>query len=130
MPVGSSGIALFELDDQWLHRERRAALDIDSDGGLATLSEGVPIDAGVEWRALERCFWLRGEAILFLGASGIVVARRDSDSSAPVKGPFSADFRLVYLDGEDSPPIRCVKARRRSFALFGNSKATTAQRKT
>ena len=25
-------------------------------------------------------------------------------------GPFSADFRLVYLDGEGADPIRCSKA--------------------
>ena len=74
------------------------------------IAAGVPIDAGVEWLALEDRFRLRGEAISFLGAPGIAVARRKNDPTAPVHGPFSADFRLVYLDGEDCLPIRCTKA--------------------
>ncbi len=35
-------------------------------------------------------------------------------------GPFSADFRLVYLDGNDNEPIRCTKAQADVFrALWG-----------
>ncbi|MCX7556633.1 hypothetical protein OS187_07320 [Xanthomonadaceae bacterium JHOS43] len=30
-------------------------------------------------------------------------------------GPFSADFRLVYLDGEESAPISCTKAQAEVF---------------
>lgn len=74
------------------------------------IAAGVPLDAGVEWLALEERFRLRGEGLSFLGAPGGSVARRRSDPAAPVHGPFSADFRLVYLDGEDAAPIRCTKA--------------------
>lgn len=146
------------LDDHWLHRKLRAALDIDSDGGSSALTAGawmlgrsgkapvvltreiprlwreaglldrvrigngpvrviapirqiaagVPTDAGVEWLALEERFRLRGEVVSFLAAPGSAVTRRKNDPAAPVHGPFSTDFRLVYLDGEDSPPIRCT----------------------
>lgn len=71
---------------------------------------GVPPDAGVEWFGLEDRFRLRGEIISFVGAAGSTATRRRNDPSTPVHGPFSADFRLVYLDGEDVDPIRCRKA--------------------
>lgn len=80
------------------------------------IAAGVPTDAGVEWLALEERFRLHGEAISFLGARGTATtARRRNDPAAPVHGPFSADFRLVYLDGEDSAPIRCTKAQSEVF---------------
>ncbi len=163
--VDPDDLTAFALDDQWLHRKLRAALDVDSDGGSTTLAAGawmlgrsgkmpvvltrdiprlwreaglldrvritngpvrviaptrqiaagVPTDAGVEWLALEDRFRLRGEAISFLGAPGASVARRKNDPAAPVHGPFSADFRLVYLDGEDSPPIRCTPGQAEVF---------------
>ncbi|MBL0041165.1 MAG: hypothetical protein IPP28_09015 [Xanthomonadales bacterium] len=166
VPVDADDLAAFMLDDHWLHRKLRAALDVQSDGGSATLTTsawllgqagntpvvltrdirrlwrepglldrvrtdnglvhviapahqiaaGVPTDAGVEWLALEERFRLRGDAISFLGARGTATtARRRNDSAAPVHGPFSADFRLVYLDGEASPPIRCTKAQSEVF---------------
>ena len=74
------------------------------------IAVGVPIDAGVEYVALEERFRLRGDGISFLGALGTAVPRRRNDPSVPVHGPFSADFRLVYLDGEDSPPVQCTRA--------------------
>ena len=80
------------------------------------IAAGVPLDAGVEWLALEERFRLHGEAISFLGARGAVTTtRRRNDPAAPVHGPFSADFRFVYLDGEDSAPIRCTKAQSEVF---------------
>ncbi|WP_347252769.1 hypothetical protein [Dokdonella sp.] len=161
VPVDADDLAALMLDENWLHRRLRAALNIESDGGSVTLAAGawmlghagktpvvltrdirrlwrepglldrvraanslvhviapthqiaagVPADAGVEWLALEERFRLRGEAISFLGARGAATtARRRNDPAAPVHGPFSADFRLVYLDGDDSAPIRCTKA--------------------
>jgi hypothetical protein len=74
------------------------------------IAVGVPTDAGVEWSALEDRFRLRGDGISFLGALGTAAPRRRNDASAPVHGPLSADFRLVYLDGEDSPPVQCTRA--------------------
>jgi len=161
VPVDADDLAALMLDENWLHRRLRAALDIESDGGSAALAAGawmlghagktpvvltrdirrlwrepglldrvraanspvhviapahqiaagVPLDAGVEWLALEERFRLHGEAISFLGARGaLTTTRRRNDPAAPVHGPFSADFRFVYLDGEDSAPIRCTKA--------------------
>ena len=160
VPVDVDDLAAFTLDEHWLHRKLRAALDIQSDGGSSQLAPsawmlgvarkvpvvltrdirrlwrehglldrvraanglvhviapahqiaaGVPTDAGVEWSALEDRFRLRGDCISFLGILGAAAPRRRSDPSAPVHGPFSADFRLVYLDGEDADPIRCSKA--------------------
>lgn len=75
------------------------------------IAAGVPTDACVEWwLALEDRFRLRGEAISFLGAPGTMVARMKNDPAAPVNGPYSADFRLEYLDGDDRAPIRCTRA--------------------
>ncbi|MCC6506690.1 MAG: hypothetical protein IT475_14755 [Aquimonas sp.] len=75
------------------------------------IAAGVPTDACVEWwLALEDRFRLRGEAISFLGALGTMVARMKNDPAAPVNGPFSADFCLEYLDGDDGAPIRCTRA--------------------
>ena len=158
--VDPDDLTAFALDDLWLHRKLRAALDIESDGGSMTLTAGawmlgrsgktpvvltrdiprlwreaglldrvritdgpvrviaptrqiatgVPTDAGVEWLALEDRFRLRGEVVSFLGALGASVARRKNDPAARVHGPFSADFRLVYLDCDDGAPIRCTKA--------------------
>lgn len=163
--VDPDDLTAFALDDQWLHRKLRAALDIDSDGGSTMLtagawmlgssgktpvvltrdiprlwreaglldrvriangpvrviaptrqiSAGVPTDAGVEWLALEERFRLRGEVVSFLAPPGAAITRRKNDPAAPVHGPFSGDFRLVYLDGEDSPPIRCTKAQSEVF---------------
>ena len=160
VPVDVDDLAAFTLDEHWLHRKLRAALDIQSDGGSSQLAPsawmlgvagkvpvvltrdirrlwrepglldrvraanglvhviapahqiaaGVPTDAGVEWSALEDRFRLRGDCISFLGTLGAAAPRRRNDPSAPVHGPFSADFRLVYLDGEDADPIRCSKA--------------------
>lgn len=161
VPVDADDLAALMLDENWLHRRLRAALNIESDGGSAALAAGawmlghagktpvvltreirrlwrepglldrvraanslvhviapahqiaagVPTDAGVEWLALEERFRLHGEAISFLGARGTVTTtRRRNDPAAPVHGPFSADFRLVYLAGDDSTPIRCTKA--------------------
>lgn len=160
VPVDADDLAAFVLDDHWLHRKLRAVLDIQSDGGSATLTvstwmlghagkipvvltrdirrlwrepglldrvraangpvqviapvhqiaAGVPTDAGVEWLGLEERFRLRGDGISFLGALGAAAPRRRNDTAAPVHGTFSMDFRLVYLDGEDSAPIRCTKA--------------------
>lgn len=45
-----------------------------------------------------------------LSAEGGIASRRKNDPSAPVHGPFSADFRLVYLDGEEAEPIPLSKA--------------------
>lgn len=158
--VDADDLAAVALDDHWLHRNLRAAQDIQSEGGSAHLAGGVwllgtaakqpvvltrdiqriwrepglldrvrvgngpirviapagqiargaPIDAGVEWVGLEERFRLRGECVNFLGASGATVVRRRIEPAAPVHGPFSQDFRLVYLDGEDVDPIRCTKA--------------------
>jgi hypothetical protein len=160
VPVDVDDMAAFTLDEHWLHRKLRAALDIQSDGGSAALTTGVwmlghagkapvvltrdirrlwleagqldrvrvkngpvrviapvrqiavgvPTDAGVEYVALEERFHLRGDVVSFIGAPGADVSRRRNDPTAPVHGPFSADFRLVYLDGEDTDPIRCSKA--------------------
>lgn len=74
------------------------------------IAVGVPIDAGVEYVALEERFHLRADVISFIGAPGAVSSRRRTDPTAPVHGPFSADFHWVYLDGEDNPPINCSKA--------------------
>lgn len=160
VPVDAHDLMAFKLDEDWLHRKLRAALDIQSDGGASALvagawmlgvagkvpvvltrdirrlwrepgllervranngpvrviaptrqiAVGVPMDAGVEYVALEERFRLRGDGISFLGALETAAPRRRNDPSAPVHGPFSADFRLVYLDGEDADPIRCSKA--------------------
>ena len=160
VPVDADELAAFTLDEHWLHRKLRSALDIQSDGGSSQLAPsawmlgvagkvpvvltrdirrlwrepglldrvrvnngpvrviaptrqiavGVPIDAGVEYVALEERFHLRGDVVSFIGAPGAGVSRRRNDPTAPVHGPFSADFRLVYLDGEDADPIRCSKA--------------------
>jgi len=74
------------------------------------IARGAPADAGVEWLGLEDKFRLRGDGISFIGAAGVIASRRRNDPSAPVHGPFSADFRLVYLDGEEAEPIRLSKA--------------------
>lgn len=160
VPVDAEDMAAFALEDHWLHRKLRAALDIESYGGSAALTTGawmlgyagktpvvltrdirrlwrepglldrvraanglvhviapahqiaagVPTDAGVEWSALEDRFRLRGDCISFLGTLGAAAPRRRNEPSAPVHGPFSADFRLVYLDGEESPPVQCTRA--------------------
>jgi hypothetical protein len=74
------------------------------------IARGAPTDNGVEWLGLEDRFRLHGDGISFLGAPGTVLSRRRNNPAAPVHGPFSADFRLVYLDGEHDAPIRCSKA--------------------
>lgn len=95
-----------------LHRLEVRGLGLDAGQGAAI---GGPTNAGVEWLALEDRFRLHGDFISFLGAPGASVARRKNDPAAPVHGPFSADFRLVYLDGEDSPPIRCTPGQAEVF---------------
>ena len=165
VPLDADDLAALMLDENWLHRRLRAALNIESDGGSAALAAGawmlghagkapvvltrdirrlwrepglldrvraanslvhviapahqiaagVPTDAGVEWLALEERFRLRGEVVSFLAPPGAAITRRKNDPAAPVHGPFSGDFRLVYLDGEDSPPIRCTKAQSEVF---------------
>lgn len=74
------------------------------------IARDAPADAGVEWLGLEDKFRLRGDGISFIGAAGVIASRRKNDPSAPVHGPFSADFRLVYLDGEEAEPIPLSKA--------------------
>jgi hypothetical protein len=160
VPVDAEDLAAVALDDHWLHRNLRAAQDIQSDGGSVLLAGGVwllgtagklpvvltrdihrlwrepglldrvrvgngpirviasarliargaPADAGVEWVGLEERFRLRGESISFLGAAGAAVLRRRVDPAAAVNGPFSADFRLVYVEGDNADPIRCTRA--------------------
>ena len=79
-------------------------------GPIRQIAAGVPMDAGMEYVALEERFHLRADVVSFIAAPGAGVSRRRNDPTAPVHGPFSADFRLVYLDGEDADPIRCSKA--------------------
>jgi len=44
-----------------------------------------------------------------------VLERGKNDPAATVHGPFPVGFRLVYSDGEDSPPIRCTRAQQEMF---------------
>lgn len=64
-------------------------------------TQGQPFERGVEWLALEERFTLYGKRIGFIepapAADGVADA---PDSTAPVHGPFSADFCWVHLDGE------------------------------
>ena len=64
-------------------------------------TQGQPFERGVEWLALEERFTLYGGRIGFIepapAADGVADA---PDSTAPARGPFSADFCWVHLDGE------------------------------
>lgn len=168
VPVDADDLAAWALDDHWLHRKLRAALDIQTDSGSVVLADGVwrlgdmrktpvvltrdihrlwrepgllervrvgngsirviaptrqiargaPPDAGVEWLGLEERFRLRADGISFVGEPGVTAARRRNDPAVPVHGPFSADFRLVYLDGEEAEPIRLSKAQGDVFRVL------------
>ena len=64
-------------------------------------TQGPPFEHGVEWLALEERFTLYGGRIHFIEPAPAGDSVADApDTTAPVHGPFSADFRWVHLDGE------------------------------
>ena len=64
-------------------------------------TQGPPFEHGVEWLALEERFTLYGGRIGFIEPAPAGDGVADApDSTAPVHGPFSADFRWVHLDNE------------------------------
>lgn len=76
--------------------------------------QGTP---GVEWWPLEERFTTRGGTITHLaqGTEGQSTAVAMPDPSAPVHGPFSADFRWAHLPDWPHGPVHCSKGQAAVF---------------
>jgi len=73
-------------------------------------TRGAPFPSGIEWLPLEERFMFYGGRISLIGGSSGLNAEEPSPSnaSAPVYGPFSADFHWVTLPDWEHRPIRCT----------------------
>jgi hypothetical protein len=73
-------------------------------------TRSTPFPSGTEWLPLEERFMFYGGRIsLIAGSSGLNAEEPSpSNASAPVYGPFSADFHWVTLPDWEHGPIRCT----------------------
>jgi len=80
-------------------------------------TRGAPLPSGIEWLPLEERFMFYGGRIsLIAGSSGLNVEEPSPrDASAPVYGPFSADFHWVTLPDWEHDPIRCTEGQAAIF---------------
>lgn len=78
---------------------------------------GAPFGPGVDWWPLEERFTMHGGTITHLaqGTDGQSPEVAVPDPSAPVHGPFSADFRWVHLPDWPHGPIHCSKGQAAVF---------------
>ena len=93
-------------------------------------ARGSPFGGDVEWLPLEDCFTWYGGGVAFLGQGADGDAAGAVDPTVPVHGPFSADFRWVWLPGEDGPAIACTPGQAAVFKAlweFGGNPRTAEQ---
>lgn len=65
--------------------------------------EHDPLGGAAQWLPMEERFTLFGGNLSFMEPGTVVDDVDQVDESAPVNGPFSADFRWVHLPGEPAP---------------------------
>ncbi len=80
----------------------------------------VAFGAGVEWLPLEERFALYGGGIVVREAGAEEAPQEDP--SAPVHGPFSADFRWVTVEGWPDGPIHCTEGQAAVFRALWSFK--------
>jgi len=80
-------------------------------------TRGAPFPSGIEWLPLEERFTFYGGRIsLIAGSSGLSVEEPSPrNASAPLYGPFSADFRWITLPDWEHSPIRCTEGQAAIF---------------
>ena len=80
-------------------------------------TRGAPFPSGIEWLPLEERFMFYGGRITVItGSSGLNAEEPSpSNASAPVCGPFSADFHWVTLPDWEHGPIRCTEGQAAIF---------------
>lgn len=158
----SEDFRAYKLDDDWMQRNLRLALDIQSRDGVDPLSDGVwrlgdarqspvvlarslsriwkapglldrvrvagqpvrlvtpaqrdvhgmPLGYDVEWLPLEERFALYGGSICAIGVASPTRLAEPvglSDPTAPIHGPFSADFRWATVPEIQPEPIKLTK---------------------
>ena len=95
----------------------------------SSAARGSPFSAGVEWLVLEERFTFYGGAITFI-PSGPSAAPAVIDPTAPVNGPFSANFRWATLPNISDTPIQFTQGQAKVFEALWSFKgeATTADR--
>lgn len=93
-------------------------------------TRGAPFGVGVEWLVLEERFTFYGGGISLLGTPVPSAAPVTADPSAPVNGPFSADFRWVTLPEIQPTPIQLTEGQAKVFESLWSFKGedTTAER--
>ncbi|MBS0212745.1 MAG: hypothetical protein JSR26_06115 [Proteobacteria bacterium] len=94
-----------------------------------SITRGSPFGAGVEWLALEERFTFYGGGISFI-TSTPPPAPAGADPTAPVNGPFSADFRWATLPSVQATPIQFTDGQAKVFDVLWSFKGevTTADR--
>jgi len=76
----------------------------------------------VECLALEDRFAFYDGGISFIGTPGERSPVQAVDTTVPVHGPFSADFKWVTLPGEEGHPIRCTDGQAAVFRALWSFK--------
>lgn len=70
-------------------------------------TRGAPFGPGIEWLSLEERFAFYGGGIAYCPSADAAALPVSTDPTAPVYGPFSADFRWVTLSDWSPGLIRC-----------------------
>jgi hypothetical protein len=95
-------------------------------------TRGAPFGPGVEWLALEDRFAFYGGGISFIGGTQheqTPAKAQAVDPTAPVHGPFSADFRWVTLPDWPDGPIRLTDGQTKYSGRFGRSMANRSRQR-
>lgn len=78
-------------------------------------TRGAPFGPDVEWVPLEERFTFYGDGISFIASPDQPPSMQTTDSTAPVNGPFSADFEWVTLPEWSHGRIRCTEGQAAVF---------------
>lgn len=178
VPVEAQDLAFWALDEDWLRRSLRRALEVQSFDGVDELANGVwrlgdarqspvilarsisliwkapellgrvavpgrltrlitpvargvhgtPFGPSVQWLPLQERFILYGDGVSAIGLSdepSSILSSEPaalSDSTAPVYGPFSDDFRWVTVPQIQADAIRLTKTQAAVFRALWDLK--------
>ena len=112
-----------------LERVRVAGGDIRVITPRPSTTRGSPFGAGVEWLVLEERFTFYGGGITFIPSTPSARPTA-ADTTTPVNGPFSADFRWVTLPNVQATPIQFTDGQAKVLEALWSFKgeAVTADR--